>query len=133
MIRIKDIRRKLDVKKILDFFEKEIKGKFETDYPNEQQIRKYKRYGSELIEKDKFMYAHECIIIPVIMHCRVSTQKTIEFRSKLAFSHYYITLTKEQSLLKSVMDAFEGEYMQTQNSVLGYRFGLYVHDYKRAI
>ena len=67
------------------------------------------------------------------MHCRVSTQKTIEFRSKLAFSHYYITLTKEQSLLKSVMDAFEREYMQTQNSVLGYRFGLYVHDYKRAI
>ena len=86
-----------------------------------------------LLKKEKLMYAHECIIMPVTKHCRASTQKTTEFRSKLAFSHYYVTLTKEQSLLKSVMDAFEREYMQTQNSVLGYRFDLYFHDYKLAI
>ena len=58
------------------------------------------------------MYAHECIIIPVIMHCRVSTPKAIEVRSKLGFNQYDITLTKEQSVLKLVMDAFEGENMQ---------------------
>ena len=28
------------------------------------------------------------------------------------------------------MDAFEGENMQTQYSVLGYRIDLYFHDYK---
>ena len=79
------------------------------------------------------MYAHEYIIIPVIMHCRVSTPKSIEFRSKLGFTQYDITLTKEQSVLKSVMDAFEGENMQTQYSVLGYRINLYFQDYKHAI
>ena len=31
------------------------------------------------------------------------------------------------------MDAFEGENMQTQYSVLGYRIDLYFHDYKFAI
>ena len=72
--------------------------KFETNYLTKQKIRKYKRHGSELIENEKFMYAHECIITPVITHCRVSTPKSIEFRSKLGFgfNQYDITLTKEQ-------------------------------------
>ena len=42
-------------------------------------------------------------------------------------------MTKEQSVLKSTMDAFEEENMQTQFSVLGYRIELYFHDYKPAI
>ena len=32
------------------------------------------------------MYAHESIKIPVIMHCRVSTPKSIEFKSKIGFN-----------------------------------------------
>ena len=67
------------------------------------------------------------------MHCRVATPKSIEFRSKLGFNQCDITLTKEQSVLKSVMDAFEGENMQTQYSVLGYRTDLHFHDYRLAI
>ena len=47
------------------------------------------------------------------MHCRVSTLKSVEFRPRLGFNQYDITLTKEQSVLKSVMDAFEGVGMQT--------------------
>ena len=43
------------------------------------------------------------------MYCRVSTPKSIEFRSTLGFNQYDLTLTKEQSVLKSVMDVFEGE------------------------
>ena len=66
------------------------------------------------------------------MHCRVATSKSIEFRSRLGFNQYDITLTKEKSVLKSVMDAFEGENMQTQYSVLGYRIDLCFHDYKLA-
>ena len=42
-------------------------------------------------------------------------------------------MSKEQSVLKSVMDAIEGENMQTQYSVLGCRIDLYFHDYKVAI
>ena len=43
-----------------------------------------------------------------------------------------MTLPKEQLVLKSLMDAFEGENMQTQYRVLGYRIDLYFHDYKLA-
>ena len=67
------------------------------------------------------------------MHSRVSTPKAIEFRSKLGFNQYDIILTKEQSVLKSIMDVFEGENMQAQYSVLGYRIDVYFHDYKLAI
>ena len=44
-LRIKDIGRELDVENVYDLFDKEIKGKFETKKPTEQQIRKYKRHG----------------------------------------------------------------------------------------
>ena len=67
------------------------------------------------------------------MHCRVSTPKSIEFRSQFGFNQYDITLTKKQSVLKSVMDAFAGENMHTQYSVLGYRIDLYFRDCKLAI
>ena len=42
-------------------------------------------------------------------------------------------LTKEQSVLKSVMDAFEGGNMPTQYSVLCYRIDLYFYDYRLAV
>ena len=132
-LRIKDIGRELDAENIYNLMDKEIKGRFETDNPTDEQIKKYKRYGSEFIENKKFMYVHEDIIMPVIMHCRVATPKSTEFRSKLGFNQDNITLIKEQSVLKSVMDAFEGEKMQTQYSVLGYRIDLYFHDYKLAV
>ena len=99
-LRIKDIGKKLDVKNIFDLVDKEIKGKRNTNNPTEQKIREYKRHGLELIEDIKFMYAHECIRIPAIMHCRVSTPKSIEFKSKLGFNQSDIKLTKEQSVLK---------------------------------
>ena len=123
-IRIEDIGETIDVKNIFDLVDKEIKGKFETNYLTEQQISKYKRYGSKLIENEKFKYAHECIIILVIMHCRVSTPKSSEFRSKLGFNQYNITLTKGQPVLKSVMETLKGESMQTQCGVVGYRTDL---------
>ena len=41
--------------------------------------------------------------------------------------------TKEQTVISAIKDAFEGENMQTQYSVLGYRIDLYFHKYKLAI
>ena len=64
------------------------------------------------------------------MHCRVVSLKSIEFKNRIGFNQYDIALTKEQLVLKSVMDAFERENMQTQYNVLGYRIDLYFHDYK---
>ena len=40
---------------------------------------------------------------------------------------------KEQTLLKSIKDAFEGEDVQTQCSVLGSKIDLYFHNHKLAI
>ena len=41
--------------------------------------------------------------------------------------------TKEQAIINSIKDMFEGENIQTQYSVLGYRIDLYFHEYKLAI
>ena len=41
--------------------------------------------------------------------------------------------TKEQTIINSIKDTFEGENIQTQYSVLGYRIDLYFHEYKLAI
>ena len=41
--------------------------------------------------------------------------------------------TKEHTIINSIKDTFEGENMQTQYSVLGYRIDLYFHEYKLAI
>ena len=41
--------------------------------------------------------------------------------------------TKEQTVINSIKDAFEGEDMQTQYTVIGYRIDLYFHEYKLAI
>ena len=56
-----------------------------------------------------------------------------KFRTLLGFRENDMMLTKEQSVLKLIMDAFEGENMQTQYSVLGYKIDLYFHGYKLAI
>ena len=121
------------IKKLKALIDKEIKDKFETNNPTKQLIRKCKRNGSELIIYRKFVYTHEDIIIPIIMHCIVSTQKAIEFSHKLRFKQYDIMLTKEQSVLRSAMVDFEGESVQTQYSVLGYKIDLYFSDYRLAI
>ena len=55
------------------------------------------------------------------------------FRILLAFRENDIVLAKEQSVLKSVMDAFEGENMQTQYSLLGYRIDIYFYEYRLVI
>ena len=129
-VRIKDLNEKLDIKNIFDFVGKEIKGKFK-DRPTKEQIKIYKKYGSEFIEGVKHIYAREDVVTPVIMGAR--SPKAIKFRAKLGFTQYDITLKKESSVLESIMDTFEEENMETQYSVLTYRIDLYFHDYKLAI
>ena len=41
--------------------------------------------------------------------------------------------TKEQTVIHSIKDAFEGENLQTQYTVLANRIDLYFHKYKLAI
>ena len=122
-IKMIDIRKKLDVKNIHDLVDK--------NNLTAEQIKKYKIHGSELIDGKKFMYAHEGVIIPVIMHCR--TPESCKFKRNLGFKLRNLINCKEQTVLESIKDAFEGEDMQTQYTVIGYRIDLYFHEYKLAI
>ena len=53
-------------------------NKFKTNNQANEHIKKYEKHGSELIDGAKFVYAHEGIIITVIMHCR--TPESCKFK-----------------------------------------------------
>ena len=65
------------------------------------------------------------------MDCR--TDKSCSLKKKKRFKLHDVMNTKEQAIINSIKDTFEGENMQTQYSVLGYRIDLYFHGYKLAI
>ena len=65
------------------------------------------------------------------MDCRID--ESCNFLKKLGFRIHDVINTKEQTVISAIKDAFEGENMQTQYSVLGYRIDLYFHEYKLAI
>ena len=65
------------------------------------------------------------------MDCR--TDKSCSLKRNLGFRLHDVINTKEQTVLESIKNAFEGEDMQTQYSVLGFRSDLYFHKYKLAI
>ena len=52
---------------------------------------------------------------------------------KLGFTLYDVINTKEQTIINSIKDAFKGEDMQTQYTVIGYRIDLYFHKYNLVI
>ena len=95
--------------------DKDIKGKFKTNTLTDEQIKKYIIHGSELIDGEKVMYAHDGVIIPVIMHCR--TPESCKFKRNLGFKLHDVINCQGQTVLESIKDAFEGEDMQTQHTV----------------
>ena len=65
------------------------------------------------------------------MDCR--TDESCNLKRNLGFRLHDVINTKEQTVINSIKDAFEGENMQTQYTVLNYRIDLYFHKYKLAI
>ena len=65
------------------------------------------------------------------MNCR--TDKSCSFKKKLGLKLYDVINTKEQSVINSIKDTFEGENIKTQYIVLGYMIDLSFHEYKLAI
>ena len=61
------------------------------------------------------------------MDCR--TDESCKFLNNLGFKLHDVINTKG-TCINSIKDAFEGENMQTQYSVLSYRIDLYFHKYK---
>ena len=65
------------------------------------------------------------------MDCR--TDESCKLKKMLGFKIDDVINTKEQTVISAIKDAFEGENMQTQYTVLSYRIDLYFHEYKLAI
>ena len=57
----------------------------------------------------------------------------MQSQKKLGFKLHDVINTKEQTIINSIKDTFEGENIQTQYSVLSCRIDLYFHEYKLAI
>ena len=57
----------------------------------------------------------------------------MQSQKNLGFTLYEVINTKEQTIINPIKDAFEGEDMQTQYTVIGYKVDLYFHKYNIAI
>ena len=80
----------------------------------------YKKHRYELVDKQpKRRFLRSDLALRVIMDCR--TDESCNLKRKLGFNLHDVINTKEQTVLKSLKDAFEGEDMKTQYSVLGCR------------
>ena len=64
------------------------------------------------------------------MDCRIDESWSLKIN--LGFNLHDVINTKEQTVLRSTKDAFEGEDMQSQYTVIGYRIDLYFHKHKLA-
>ena len=71
------------------------------------------------------------LALKIIMDGR--TDESCNLKRNLGFRLHDVINTKEQTVINSIKDAFEGENMQTQYTVLNYRIDLYFHKYKLAI
>ena len=89
----------------------------------DEKYKKYKKSCRRLI--------HNKLRLKIIMDCR--TDESCNLKRNLGFTLHDVINTKEQTVINSIKDAFEGENMQTQYSVLGYRIDIYFHEYKLAI
>ena len=60
------------------------------------------------------------------------TDESYNLKKDLGFRLHDVINTKEQTVIHSMKDAFEGENIQTQYSVLGYRIDICFHKHKLA-
>ena len=88
------IQKILNVKNIHALVDKEIKDKFKTNNLTDKQIKKHKRHGSELIDGEKFAYAHEGILIAIIINCRIP--ESCKFKRSLGFKLHDVIVQNKQ-------------------------------------
>ena len=132
-LRNKDIGEELGLENIFELIDKEVKRRFETRNPANEQIRDYKRHGPELIDGEKFVYTLEDIIMPIIMYCRLKTSKAIEFKTRLGFNQYDVIMKRKQSVLTIIIKVFASEKILIQYSVLSYKIDLSFSRHMQAI
>ena len=100
---------------------------------NTTKYTKKSRYElvDKTIKQPNRRFLQSDLALKIIMNSR--TDKSCSLKKNLGFKLHDVINTKEQTIANSIKDAFEGENIQTQYSVLGYRIDLYFHKYKLAI
>ena len=93
-----------------------------------------KKRRSEMVNKPKYQLNKMflCNDLPEKLARIFWTDKINSFRRSLGFNVIHAFNAKEQTVLKSMKDAFEGENIQTLHRDLGHRIDIYFHDYKLA-
>ena len=95
----------------------------------------YKKHRYELVndpeKQPNRRFLRSELALKIIMNCR--TDEPCNLKGNLEFNRHDVINTKEQTVLESIKEAFQGEDMQTQYSALGYRIDLYFHKYRLAI
>ena len=117
----KNIEEKLDLKNLPG-----ITNKYDKLY------KKCRRHlVNKPIKQSDRRFLHIDLALKITIDCR--TDKSCSFEKTLGFKLYDVISTKNQTIIHSVKDTFQGENMQSQYSVLGYKIDLYFHEYKLAI
>ena len=91
-------------------------------YDEEYRKRRYELID-ESIKQLHRRFIRSDLALKIIMDCR--TDESCNLKRNLGFRLHDVINTKEQTVINSIKDAFEGENMQTQYTVLGYRIDLY--------
>ena len=95
----------------------------------------YKKYRYELVDEPikqrNRRFLRIDLALKIIMDCR--TDESCSLKRNLGFNLHDVINAKKQTILRSIKNAFEGEDMQTQYTVIGYRIDLYFHKHKLAI
>ena len=95
----------------------------------------YKKHRHELVDEPikqpNRRFLRTDLTLKITMDCRAD--ELCSLKRNLGFNFHDVINTKEQTVLRSIKDAFEGEDMQTQYTVIGYRIDLYFHKHKLAI
>ena len=96
---------------------------------------KFKKHRYELVDEPikqpNRRFLRIDLALKIRMDCR--TDESYTLKRNLGFNLRDVIITKEQAVLRSIKDAFEGEDMQTQYAVIGYIIDLYFHKHKLAI
>ena len=97
------------------------------------KIYRKHRYGrvDESIKQPYRRFLHRDLALKIIMNCR--TDESCNLKKNLGFTLHDVINAKEQTIINSIKDAFEGEDKQTQYTVIGYRIDLYFHKYNLVI
>ena len=68
-------------------------------------------------------FLHNDLALKTIMNCR--TDESCSFKINLGFRLHDVINTKEQTVINSIKDAFEGEDVQAEYTVIGDRIDLF--------